>query len=132
MIVQASGELNFQVMDAAYNPPRRFIVKLETRTCDCGYWEIAASLVNMRWLPLDMQDTELRKALAVKSIVSDAAASQTTIKIPSGPRQSSNTGTRKRRAQVGFGDAGTKKRQSSQGLSQSENPSQALNVTGSL
>ena len=60
MIVQASGELNFQVMDAAYNPPRRFIVKLETRTCDCGYWEIAASLVNMRWLPLDMQDTELR------------------------------------------------------------------------
>ena len=41
MIVQASGELNFQVMDAAYNPPRRFVVKLETRTCDCNYWEIA-------------------------------------------------------------------------------------------
>ena len=41
MIVQASGELNFQVMDAAYSPPRRFVVKLESRTCDCGYWEIA-------------------------------------------------------------------------------------------
>ena len=40
MIVQASGELNFQVMDAAYSPPRRFVVKLESRTCDCGYWEI--------------------------------------------------------------------------------------------
>ncbi|KAK9211410.1 hypothetical protein WN943_000786 [Citrus x changshan-huyou] len=41
MIVQASGELNFQVIDAAYSPPRRFVVKLESRTCDCGYWEIA-------------------------------------------------------------------------------------------
>ncbi|KAK9190966.1 hypothetical protein WN943_019576 [Citrus x changshan-huyou] len=41
MIVQASGELNFQVMDAAYSPPRRFMVKLKSRTCDCGYWEIA-------------------------------------------------------------------------------------------
>ena len=40
MIVQTSSELNFQVMDAAYNPPKRFVVKLETRTCDCGYWEI--------------------------------------------------------------------------------------------
>ncbi|KAK9227179.1 hypothetical protein WN943_012228 [Citrus x changshan-huyou] len=42
MIVQTSGELNFQVMDAAYSPPRRFVVKLESRTCDCGYWEIAS------------------------------------------------------------------------------------------
>ncbi|KAK9206499.1 hypothetical protein WN943_016776 [Citrus x changshan-huyou] len=42
-----AGELNFQVMDAAYSPPRRFVVKLESRICDCGYWEIAASLVNM-------------------------------------------------------------------------------------
>ena len=31
MIVQASGELNFQVMDAAYSPPRRFVVKLRVQ-----------------------------------------------------------------------------------------------------
>ena len=35
-------------------------------------------------------------------------------------------------AQVGSGDAGTRGEQSSQRLSQSENPSQASNVTGSL
>ncbi|KAK9198489.1 hypothetical protein WN944_013674 [Citrus x changshan-huyou] len=52
--------------------------------------------------------------------------------IPSGPGQSSNTRGRKRRVQVGSGDAGTRGEQSSQGLSQSENPSQASNVTGSL
>ena len=42
MIVQASGDLNFQVMDRAYNPPRRFVVKLKFRTCDCNYWEITS------------------------------------------------------------------------------------------
>ncbi|KAK9175146.1 hypothetical protein WN944_027152 [Citrus x changshan-huyou] len=41
MIVQASGDLNFQVMDKAYYPARRFVVMLECRKCDCGYWEIA-------------------------------------------------------------------------------------------
>ncbi|KAH9718054.1 SWIM-type domain-containing protein [Citrus sinensis] len=41
MIVQPSGDLNFQVMDKSYYPARRFIVKLKDRTCDCGYWEIA-------------------------------------------------------------------------------------------
>ena len=41
MIVQAFGELNFQIMDATYSSPRRFVVKLESRTCNCGYWEIA-------------------------------------------------------------------------------------------
>ncbi|KAK9208847.1 hypothetical protein WN944_001208 [Citrus x changshan-huyou] len=40
MIVQASGDLNFQVMDRAYNPPKRFVVKLESRICDCVYWKI--------------------------------------------------------------------------------------------
>ncbi|KAK9211789.1 hypothetical protein WN943_001166 [Citrus x changshan-huyou] len=28
-------------MDRGYNPLRRFVVKLESSTCDCGYWEIA-------------------------------------------------------------------------------------------
>ncbi|KAH9655260.1 SWIM-type domain-containing protein [Citrus sinensis] len=41
MIVQPSGDLNFQVMDKSYYPARRFIVKLEDKTCDCGFWEIA-------------------------------------------------------------------------------------------
>ncbi|KAH9715583.1 SWIM-type domain-containing protein [Citrus sinensis] len=41
MIVQSSGDLNFQVMDKSYYLARRFIVKLEDKTCDCGYWEIA-------------------------------------------------------------------------------------------
>ena len=41
MIVQSSGDLNFQVMDKSYYPAMRFIVKLEDKTCDCGYWEIA-------------------------------------------------------------------------------------------
>ena len=27
-------------MDRAYNPPKRFVVKLESRTCNCVYWEI--------------------------------------------------------------------------------------------
>ena len=41
MTVHPSGDLNFQVIDKAYYPARRFIVKLEDKTCDCGYWEIA-------------------------------------------------------------------------------------------
>ena len=41
MIVQALGDLNFQVMNRANNPPRMFFVKIESRTCNCGYWEIA-------------------------------------------------------------------------------------------
>ncbi|KAK9208792.1 hypothetical protein WN944_001152 [Citrus x changshan-huyou] len=41
MIVHPSGDLNFQVIDKAYYPARRFVVKLEDKTCDCGYWEIA-------------------------------------------------------------------------------------------
>ncbi|KAK9222471.1 hypothetical protein WN944_010907 [Citrus x changshan-huyou] len=40
MIVQASSDLNFQVMDKSYYPARRFVVMLESRKCDCGYWEI--------------------------------------------------------------------------------------------
>ncbi|KAH9789142.1 SWIM-type domain-containing protein [Citrus sinensis] len=32
---------NCKVIDKAYYPARRFIVKLEDKTCDCGYWEIA-------------------------------------------------------------------------------------------
>ncbi|KAH9671368.1 SWIM-type domain-containing protein [Citrus sinensis] len=40
MIVQSSGNLNFQVMDKSYYPTRRFIMKLEDKTCDCGHWEI--------------------------------------------------------------------------------------------
>ncbi|KAK9193218.1 hypothetical protein WN944_003915 [Citrus x changshan-huyou] len=41
MTVHPSGDLNFQVMDKSYYPARKFVVKLEDRTCDCGYWEIA-------------------------------------------------------------------------------------------
>ncbi|KAH9681520.1 SWIM-type domain-containing protein [Citrus sinensis] len=40
MTVHPSGDLNFQVMDKSYYPARKFVVKLEDRTCDCGYWEI--------------------------------------------------------------------------------------------
>lgn len=42
MIVQASGDMNFQLMDKMYFPPRRFVVKLESKTCNCGYWDIAS------------------------------------------------------------------------------------------
>ena len=42
MIVQASRNLNFQVMDKIYYPTRRFVVMLVSRTCDCGYWEITS------------------------------------------------------------------------------------------
>ncbi|KAH9768456.1 SWIM-type domain-containing protein [Citrus sinensis] len=178
MIVQASGELNFQVMDAAYSPRRRFVVKLESRTCDCGYWEIAGlpcqhamaaigyarhaieeyvpawfatqsylNTYSVMFSPLPNQCTWERTrrplidppivqkkasqtATTAKSIDSKVATSQSTRKIPSGPGQSSNTRGRKRRAQVGSGDTGTRGEQSSQGLSQSENPSQASNVIG--
>lgn len=41
VIVQASSDLNFQVMDKAYNPTKSFVVKLETRTCHQSYQEIA-------------------------------------------------------------------------------------------
>ncbi|KAK9227627.1 hypothetical protein WN943_012681 [Citrus x changshan-huyou] len=41
MIVHPSGDLNFQVINKTYYPARRFEVKLEDKTCDCGYWEIA-------------------------------------------------------------------------------------------
>ncbi|XP_015384963.1 uncharacterized protein LOC107176660 [Citrus sinensis] len=41
IIVQSSGDLNFQVMNKSYYPSRRFIVKLEDKACDCGNWEIA-------------------------------------------------------------------------------------------
>ncbi|XP_024046765.1 uncharacterized protein LOC112101076 [Citrus clementina] len=41
MTVHPSGDLNFQVIDKTYYPARRFVVKLEDKTCDCGYWEIA-------------------------------------------------------------------------------------------
>lgn len=37
VIVQAYGDLNFQVMDKAYNPTKRFVVKLETKTCHWSY-----------------------------------------------------------------------------------------------
>ena len=37
MSVQASGDLNFQVMDKAYYLARRFVVMLECKKCDCGY-----------------------------------------------------------------------------------------------
>ncbi|KAH9751096.1 SWIM-type domain-containing protein [Citrus sinensis] len=251
MIVQASGDLNFQVMDRGYNPPRRFIVKLESRTCDCGYWEIAGlpcqhamaamgyarhqvqeyvptcfsrqaylstysvmfsplpdqctweptgrplieppiverkigrpkksrkraankpqkekrkffvicsfcggSNHNVRSCPLRpsvarsnrarnnnfqasttsnqplnaSQQARLRRkqAAAAKSIGSGqpaATASETARKIPSGPGQSLNAGTKKRRALRG---AGTRQRQSSPGLNQSQNPSQASIIT---
>ncbi|KAH9681171.1 SWIM-type domain-containing protein [Citrus sinensis] len=250
--------LNFKVMDAAYSPRRRFVVKLESRTYDCGYWEIAglpcqhamaaigyarhaieeyvpawfathtylntysmmfsplpdqcmwerigrplidppivqkkigrpkksrkraqnepnkekrkffvicsfcggsnhnlrscplrpsvaranraknhnslASTTSIQSLNASQQATRRRKQASqtttvAKSIDSKVATSQTARKIPSGPGQSSNTRGRKRRAQVGSGDAGIRGEQSSQGLSQSENPSQASNVTGSL
>ena len=39
--VVPSGQLNFQVMDKTYHPARRFIVKLESRSCDCGLWDIS-------------------------------------------------------------------------------------------
>lgn len=41
MTVHPSGDLNFQVMDKSYYRTRKFVVKLEDITCDCGYWEIA-------------------------------------------------------------------------------------------
>ncbi|XP_024039462.1 uncharacterized protein LOC112098087 [Citrus clementina] len=214
MIVQASGELNFQVMDAAYSPPRRFVVKLESRTCDCCYWEIAGlpcqramaaigyarhaikeyvpawfatqtylNTYSVMFSPLPDQCTwectgrplidppivqkmvgrpkksrkraqnepnkekikffvicsfyggsnhNLRSCPLRPLVVRANRAKNHNSQIPSGPGQSSNTRGRKRRAQVGSGVVGTRGEQSSQGLSQSENPSQALNVTGSL
>ncbi|KAH9648646.1 SWIM-type domain-containing protein [Citrus sinensis] len=254
MIVQASGDLNFQVMDRGYNLPRRFVVKLESRTCDCGYWEIAGlpcqhamaamgyvrhqvqeyvptcfsrqaylstysvmfspfpdqctweptgrplidppiverkigrpkksrkraanepqkekikffvicsfcggSNHNVRSCPLRpsvarsnrarnnhfqasttssqplnaSQQSRLRRkqAAVAKSIGSGqpaATASEPARKIPSGPGQSSNAGTKKRRALRG---AGIRERQSSPRLNQSQNPSQASIITGSL
>ncbi|KAK9229899.1 hypothetical protein WN944_022865 [Citrus x changshan-huyou] len=93
-----------------------------------------ASTTSIQSLNASQQATTRRKpasqtASAAKSIDSEAATSQIARKIPSGPGQSSHTRTRKRRAQVGSGDVGTSGGQSSQGLSQSENPSQASNVT---
>ena len=41
MIVHHSEDLNFQVMDKSYYPARKFVMKLEDKTCNCGYWEIA-------------------------------------------------------------------------------------------
>ncbi|KAK9225617.1 hypothetical protein WN943_010659 [Citrus x changshan-huyou] len=221
-------------MDRGYNPPRRFVVKLESRTCDCGYLEIAGlpcqhamaamgyarhqvqeyvptcfsrqaylSTYSVMFSPLPDQCTweptgrplidppiverkigrpkksrkraanepqkEKRKfcvicsfcggsnhnvrscplkpsasttssqplnasqqAAAAKSIGSGqpaATASKTARKIPSGPGQSSNAGTKKKMALRG---AGTRERQSSPGLNQSQNPSQASIITGSL
>ncbi|KAK9225343.1 hypothetical protein WN943_010384 [Citrus x changshan-huyou] len=144
-------------MDAAYNLPRKFMVKLKTRMCDCDYWEIVGlpcqhAMVVIGYARHGIEEYVstwfTRQAyLNTYSVMFSPLLHQCTWertgrplidppivqkKIPSGPCQSSNTGMRKRRAQVGSGDAGIKKRQSSQGLSQSENLSQALNVTGSL
>ncbi|KAK9205167.1 hypothetical protein WN943_015434 [Citrus x changshan-huyou] len=225
-------------MDVAYSQLRRFVVKLESRTYDCGYWKIAglpcqhamaaigyarhaiedplpdqcmwertgrplidppivqkkvgrpkksrkraqnepnkekrkffvicsfcggsnhnlrscplrpsiaranrakshnsqASTISIQPLNVSQQATTRRKQASqtttvAKSIDSKVTTSQTARKIPSGPGQSSNTRGRKRRAQVGSGDVRTRGEQSSQGLSQSENPYQASNVTGSL
>ncbi|XP_052289946.1 uncharacterized protein LOC127899849 [Citrus sinensis] len=41
MNVMASGDLHFQVKDKGYYPARRFIVDLMSRSCDCGYWDLA-------------------------------------------------------------------------------------------
>lgn len=40
MIVHFLGDLNFHVIDKSYYLARKFLVKLEDKTCDCGYWEI--------------------------------------------------------------------------------------------
>ena len=47
MIVQAYSDLNFQVMDKVYCPTKRFVVKLESKTCDCVIEKLLASLVHM-------------------------------------------------------------------------------------
>ena len=41
MTVHPSRDLNFQVIDKSYYPARKFVVKLDDRTCDCRYQEIA-------------------------------------------------------------------------------------------
>ncbi|KAK9192975.1 hypothetical protein WN944_003670 [Citrus x changshan-huyou] len=41
MNVMVSGDLHFQVKDNGYYPTRRFIVDLMSRSCDCGYWDLA-------------------------------------------------------------------------------------------
>ncbi|KAK9206500.1 hypothetical protein WN943_016777 [Citrus x changshan-huyou] len=96
-----------------------------------------ASTTSIQPLNVSQQAARRRKQASqtttvAKSIDSKVTTSQTARKIPSGPGQSSNTRRRKRRAQVGSGDVGTRGEQSSHGLSQSENPYQASNVTGSL
>ncbi|KAH9801496.1 hypothetical protein KPL71_001059 [Citrus sinensis] len=203
--------VGMDVMNRAYNPPKRFVVKLESRICDCVYWKIAGlpcphvmaamgyarhdvqeyvptyfsrhaylSTYSVMFSPLPDQCTweptgrslidpsivekkigrpkktrirvanepqkekrkffvissfcgganhNVRSCLLRPSVARENRARSNYFQIPNGPSQSSNAGTRKRRALRG---AGTRERQSSPGLNQSQNPSQASIVTGDV
>ncbi|KAK9178548.1 hypothetical protein WN943_027740 [Citrus x changshan-huyou] len=51
MNVMASGDLHFQVKDKGYYPARRFIVDLMSRSCDCGYWDLAGIPLMFKPIP---------------------------------------------------------------------------------
>lgn len=38
--VKPSGDTVFQVKDMFYTPMKWFIVEIEGKTCDCGFWEM--------------------------------------------------------------------------------------------